>query len=48
MKRRHRLTLYLSLALLSGLLAIPVAAFVNIVAGLVLLSLPIYLVYKAG
>ena len=48
MKRKHRLILYLTLAMMSGLLAIPVAAFVNIVAGLILLSLPIYLVYKAG
>jgi hypothetical protein len=48
MKQRYRIYLYVTIAAISGLLAIPVAAFVNIIAGLVLLALPILLVYKAG
>jgi len=35
-------------ALFSGVIAVPVAAFVNIGLGLVLLSLPIFLIYKAS
>lgn len=36
------------LALFTGIAALPVAAFVNIALGLVLLSLPIFMVYMAS
>ncbi|MGD8569722.1 MAG: hypothetical protein PVJ39_16675 [Gammaproteobacteria bacterium] len=48
MKRKPRIYLFVTTAMICGLAAIPVAAFVNIFAGLVLLSLPVLLVYKAG
>lgn len=48
MKRKTRIYLFVTLAMISGLAAIPVAAFVNIFAGLALLSLPVFLVYNAG
>ncbi len=35
-------------ALACGLIALPITAFVNIGLGLVLLSLPIFLIYKAS
>lgn len=35
-------------ALASGAAAVPVVAFVNVAAGIALLALPVYLVYKAG
>lgn len=36
------------LALFTGIAALPVAAFVNIVLGLVMLSLPIFMIYMAS
>lgn len=41
-------TMYALLALAIGVSAVPVAAFVNIVLGLVLMSLPIFLIYMAS
>ncbi len=35
-------------AIVVGILALPVAAFVNWGLGLFMLSIPVYLVYKAG
>lgn len=35
-------------AIVTGIVALPVAAFVNWVAGLALLSVPVFLIYKAS
>lgn len=35
-------------ALIMGIVALPVAALVNWMAGLVLLSVPVFLIYKAS
>jgi len=35
-------------AIITGTLAMPVAAFISWVAGIVLLSVPVFLVYKAS
>lgn len=35
-------------ALISGILAIPAAAFVHTVVGLILMSLPVLFIYQAG
>lgn len=40
--------LFAILALIIGVAAVPVTAFVNIGLGLVLMSLPIFLIYKAS
>ena len=46
-KKKPNLTLAL-LALVSGIVALPVAAFVNLILGIALLSLPVLLVYQAS
>lgn len=35
-------------ALITGIVALPVAALVNWMAGLVLLTVPVFLIYKAS
>lgn len=47
MKRKYRIYIYVTTAMISGLLAIPVAAYIDIVTGLVLLALPVFLIYNA-
>ena len=39
---------YAIIAMISGILALPVAAFVNMILGLAMLSLPVLLVYQAS
>ncbi len=47
MQKKGGVTLALA-ALACGVIAVPVAALVNIGLGMVLLSLPIFLIYKAS
>lgn len=39
---------YAMIAMISGIVALPVAAFVNMVLGIAMLSLPVLLVYQAS
>lgn len=48
MSTRGKGAAYAMSAIGTGAAAIPVAAFVDIAAGLALLALPVYLIYKAG
>ena len=47
MKKKGNTALALA-ALASGVIALPIAAFVNIALGMVFLSLPVFLIYKAS
>ena len=40
--------LFAIIAMICGILALPVAAFVNMILGLAMLSLPVLLVYQAS
>ena len=46
MKKRNKL--YAIIAMASGILALPVAAFVNMILGIAMLSLPVLLVFQAS
>lgn len=46
MKKRNKL--YAFIAMASGILALPVAAFVNMVLGIAMLSLPVLLIFQAS
>ncbi len=46
MKKRN--ALYAVIAMASGILALPVAAFVNMILGIAMLSLPVLLVFQAS
>ena len=39
---------YAVIALASGILALPVAAFVNLILGIAMLSLPVFLIFQAS
>ena len=39
---------YAMIAMISGIFALPVAAFVNMILGIAMLSLPVLLVYQAS
>lgn len=39
---------YAMVAMVCGILALPVAAFVNMILGIAMLSLPVLLVYQAS
>jgi len=39
---------YALTAMFTGLIALPVAAFVNMILGLAMLSLPVLLIYRAS
>ena len=39
---------YALIAMISGILALPVAAFVNLVLGIAMLSLPVMLIFQAS
>lgn len=39
---------YAVIAMVSGILALPVAAFVNMVLGIAMLSLPVMLIFQAS
>ena len=40
--------MYVIIAMISGIFALPVAAFVNMILGIAMLSLPVLLVYQAS
>ena len=46
MKKPNKI--YAVLAMVSGILALPVAAFVNMILGIAMLSLPILLIFQAS
>ena len=46
MKKRNKL--YAVIAMVSGILALPVAAFVNMILGIAMLSLPVLLIFQAS
>ncbi|HEY5603085.1 MAG TPA: hypothetical protein VIM41_08265 [Gammaproteobacteria bacterium] len=46
MKKPNKL--YAMVAMISGILALPVAAFVNMILGIAMLSLPVLLIYQAS
>jgi hypothetical protein len=46
MKKRNKV--YALIAMISGILALPVAAFVNMVLGIAMLSLPVLLIFQAS
>lgn len=46
MKKRN--ALYAVIAMASGILALPVAAFVNMILGIAMLSLPVLLIFQAS
>lgn len=39
---------YAVIAMISGILALPVAAFVNMILGIAMLSLPVLLIFQAS
>jgi len=39
---------YALIAMISGILALPVAAFVNLLLGIAMLSLPVVLIFQAS
>jgi len=39
---------YALIAMISGILALPVAAFVNLMLGIAMLSLPVMLIFQAS
>ena len=47
MKKKPNI-LFAMIAMISGVAALPVAAFVNMLLGLAMLSLPVLLVYQAS
>jgi|GEM_PF-6507716 len=46
MKKRNKV--YALIAMISGILALPVAAFVNMALGIAMLSLPVLLIFQAS
>ena len=46
MKKRN--AIYAVIAMASGILALPVAAFVNMILGIAMLSLPVLLIFQAS
>ncbi|MCI0507262.1 hypothetical protein [Kaarinaea lacus] len=46
MKKPNKL--YAIIAMISGILALPVAAFVNMILGIAMLSLPVLLIFQAS
>ena len=46
MKKPNKI--YAVIAMISGILALPVAAFVNMVLGIAMLSLPVLLIFQAS
>ena len=46
MKKPNKL--YAVIAMISGILALPVAAFVNMILGIAMLSLPVLLIFQAS
>jgi hypothetical protein len=41
-------TFFAMIAMISGIVALPVAAFVNMLLGIAMLSLPVLLIYQAS
>jgi len=46
MKKPNKI--YAVIAMVSGILALPVAAFVNMILGIAMLSLPVLLIFQAS